>query len=154
MSCGIRPIGGGAIGSGSGGQSTFAVPIADIQRGAWSSSTGTDLYEAVNEQLPDDTSEITSELDPVNDVSEFLLEPLTDPGVDFGHLLKYRYKKVGAGTADIIVRLKQGATTISTFTHNDISSSYTLAEQVIADAEAATITDYTDLRVEFTAIKA
>lgn len=154
MAGGIRPIGGGAIGSGSGVQSTFVVPISDILRGGWAPSLGNSLFAAINEDTPDDSDTILSSLNPTNDVSEVGLDATADPGVDFGHVLKYRFRKLGPGNADIIMKLKQGATVIATFTHNDISSSYTLAEQVISDSDAADITNYSNLRVEITANKA
>jgi len=157
MSGGLRSIGGGAIGSGAGGASgatLFLIPISDISRGAWRASTGLNLFAMVDDEAPDDSDFITSSKNPSADAYTLLLEPGVDPGVDFGHKLIYRFRKVGAGTADITVCLKQGATTIATFTHTDISASYTLAEQVLSDAEAATITDYTNLRFEATATKA
>jgi len=152
---GLSSVGGNAIGAlataGSGG--LVAIPIADIGRGAWTSSSGGGIFEAVNETSFDDSDSVFSSTNPVNDVFVVLLQEVTDPSVDFGHVLKYRFRKTGAGRADIIVKLKQADTVIATFSHSDINGAYTLAEQRLADAQAASITNYADLRVEITATK-
>ncbi|HMB77155.1 MAG TPA: hypothetical protein VKN76_12200 [Kiloniellaceae bacterium] len=155
MSGGLRALGAGAIGAcaGIGHKGKLAVPVADVSRGAWTSVLAANLFEAINSQVYDDSDHATSSQNPLNDVFAVRLAEVTDPGVDFGHILKYRYRKVGSGRADITVKLKQADTVIATFSHSDIGSAYSLAEQRLSDAQAASITDYADLRVEVTANK-
>jgi hypothetical protein len=107
----------------------------------------------LNSQVFDDSDQATSSDNPAGDSFTVRLAEVADPGVDFGHVLKYRYRKVGAGRADITVTLKQGETAIASFSHSDIGSAYTLAEQRLSQAQAAAITDYSDLRVEVIANK-
>ena len=155
MSGGLRALGAGAIGTrtGIGSQGQLAIPVADVVRGAWISLLAANLFEAINSQVYDDSDYARSPENPVGDVFTVRLAEVADPGVDHGHVLKYRFRKVGVGQADITVKLKQGDTVIATFSHSDISGAYTLAEQRLSDPQAASITNYADLRVEVTANK-
>ena len=67
------------------------------------------------------------------------------PGVTTGHIARYRAK----GTGSLTVRLIQGTTVIATNTPS-ITGAYQTFSFTLSGAEAATITDYTDLRLRFT----
>lgn len=70
-----------------------------------------------------------------------------DPVVHTGHIVRYRIK----GTSAIIVSLLQGAATIKSWTHDPAPSEYTTFAQTLAEADAAGITNYADLRIKFEA---
>jgi len=53
-----------------------------------------------------------------------------------------------AASADLVVRLKQGATTIATWTHNAIGTSYVDAVQTLTAPQLAAITDFNNLLIE------
>jgi len=89
-----------------------------------------------------------------------MMEDAADPNTDEYHIVEYRYKSGGSGTINLTVRLKQGTTTIASWQHNSIGPSWvdayqTLtwvdAYQTLTSQEANSITDYTDLRIEFEA---
>lgn len=52
---------------------------------------------------------------------------------------------------NLTVRLMQGTTQIASWTHTGIGTGFTLATQTLSTTEADSITDYTDLRLRFTA---
>lgn len=65
----------------------------------------------------------------------------TDPGVDTGHVLRYR------GSGDFTARIKSGTATIAEWAES--LGSLTTVERTLTEGQAAAITDYSDLRVEF-----
>ena len=124
----------------------YARPDADVSDGAWLPSTGTDLYSCVDEASYDDADFIyTTSLS----ACTVGLSSVLDPGIHTGHTVRYRAK--GDGSADIVVTLKQGTTTIATWTETNAAQTVTAYEHTLATGEAATITDYTDLRLTFEA---
>lgn len=124
---------------------------ADISDGSWTTDTGgTILYAAIDEVSADDADYIQSSLGPSNDSCEVSLSnpvsSLTTP-----LKVRYRYKKSDGEQIDLTVELVQGTTVIATWTHTAIGTTITAAEQTLSAPEAASITDFTDLRVRFTA---
>jgi len=79
--------------------------------------------------------------------------PLSTVETTMPQRVRYRYKKENAdSTINLTVRLVEGASTvIATWTHNDISTTVTESEQTLTAPQVASITDYTDLHVEFEA---
>ena len=75
----------------------------------------------------------------------------SDPGVHSGHTLRVSFRKaatVGNPTTRIRVRLYQGAVAITGEQQTSAATtSYVTFEYTLSTAEAAAITDYTDLRV-------
>jgi len=126
-------------------------PDADITDGSWTDQDGgTNLFAAIDEPVLSDSDYIKSSSNPVNDVCEVRLsDPGSAPSQPFE--VFYRYKKSGGATIDLIVKLVQGTTVIATWTHNDISSSFVTASQVLSGGEFASITDFNDLRIRFEA---
>ncbi len=79
---------------------------------------------------------------------------MSDPLVSQGHTISYRYKKnaPGGDQIDLTVRLVQGTTVIASWTHTNIDA-LTQVTQILTGAQADSITDYTDLRLRFEAVK-
>lgn len=127
-------------------------PDADSADGGWTNESGnnTNLFASIDETAASDSDYIQSALTPVNDI---VTVRLSDPSAGVGQPVNvsYRYQKVGSDTIDLIVRLKQGATTKATWTHSNISTSYVDARQTLSGGEFASITDWTDLFLEFEA---
>lgn len=80
------------------------------------------------------------------------LSSVTNPQTSSNHIVSYVYRKSGGtSTIDITTRLMQGGTQIATWIHNNVGSSFTLAQQTLTGVQAGSITDYSNLRLEFTA---
>ena len=123
----------------------FARPTADASTGTWVSSLGGPLYAAIDEVTADDADYISTTYGSVCEVS---LGSLIDPAVSAGHKVRYR---LAADAGGIIVRLRQGSTTIAFWTHNPAPASLTTYEQTLSGAEADSITDYSALKLQFEA---
>lgn len=77
------------------------------------------------------------------------LSDLIDPEVSHDHYLRYKYKKNESGDqVDLVFRIKEGATTIASWSHTDIPTTLTRKDQLLTSSEAAAISDYTNLDVE------
>ena len=124
----------------------YARPTSDVTTGAWVSSLGGSLAAAIDETIADDADYISTTY---GSVCEVVYGSLADPGVSSGHKVRYR---IAADAGGIIVRLRQGATTIASWTHNPAPTSLTTFEQTLSGAEADSITDYTALKIQFEAI--
>lgn len=124
-----------------------ARPITDLSNTGWVPSSGGDLYPMVGETVRDDGTYITATA--VGALCELDLADLADPDVSTGHLPTLVLSAPGGG--GITVRLRQGTTTIATWTYHPgaTPTEYTPA---LSGAEADSITDYTALRLQFEAI--
>lgn len=133
-------------------------PTSDISAGNWTPSTGSTLFGTIDELTLSDTDYDQSGLSPVSaDVMEVKFQAGGDPGVSndgADHHIKYRLGKdsTGGDQIDMTVKLYQGATLIHTWTHTAVDA-LTTFDQTLSDAEANSITDYSDLRLRFSAIK-
>lgn len=126
-------------------------PDADNTDGSWTTdSGGTTLFAALDETVADDADYIQSALRPSNDLCKI---GLSDPSGTMTEPMKvrYRYKKdlAGDGSIELRVRLLQGTTQITSWTHSNIAASFVTAEQTLSSGEFASITDFTDLYLEF-----
>lgn len=131
-------------------------PASDSSVGQWTDENdGTvNIFNSINEVSADDNDYIKSELDPVASVYRLKLGTAVDPGVHTNHMVRYRYKKSSSnGTMNLVVRLKNGVTTIATWTHNDIGSAWLTTTQTLTEVQAGNITNYADLYIEFEATK-
>jgi hypothetical protein len=125
----------------------FARPDVDITDGAWLASTGSsDLYTCIDEASYNDTDYIFTRSLGTTAIS---LSSLDDPSTSSDHIIRYRAK--GDGSTDLIVRLKQGTTTIATWTETNVATSETTFSHTLTSGEADSITDYSNLTVEFEA---
>jgi len=125
----------------------FARPDGDQAIGSWTDDGGgtTNIYQSIDETVASDSDFIQSETNPAsNSLYEATLSNVTDPAVSTGHIVRYRYRKDNADqTINIVVRLKQGASTIASATHSNISTSFTAGTFTLSGAEADNITVYT-----------
>lgn len=144
MTFGASPYGASPI-----GDTGFAVatvqllrPTSDISAGAWTASSGSDLYAMLDETTASDADYITTSS---ASSSEVAFGTGLDPLSSAGHTIRFRAQ----GTGGLTVTLLQGATTIATYTPT-ITASYALYSYTLSGAEADAITNYGDLRVRFT----
>lgn len=129
-------------------------PDGDISLNGWTDQAGgtTDIWQAIDELTADDDDYVRSPLGPASEIYTFHLSDAVDPSVSGGHIIRYRYHKEDAiGTVSLTVRLLDGASEIAEWVHSDITDTVTEASQTLTDAQADSITDYTDLRVELEA---
>ncbi len=132
----------------------FARPDSDVTTGAWVPIGGpATLFDTMNEVVASDTDFAESDSNPTFELMEVGLSNLDDPALSTGHVLRYRYQKDSAAGAqiDLVVDLVQGTTVIATFTHLDIQPGFITQAQALTAPQADAITDYTDLRIRFTA---
>jgi len=123
----------------------FARPVSDSSTGGWVASGGGSLYAAIDETPASDADYIST----TNaSVCEVALSTLTDPVSSTGHVVRYR---IAADSGGITVRLRQGTTTIATWTHAAAPASLTTYEQTLSSGEADAITNYAALKLQFEA---
>jgi len=138
--------------------SQLLAPSADSVDGAWTDQAGgTSLAAAIDETTASDTDYIRSELSPSNSGCRVKLGAGTDPASSTGHVIHWRPGKSATGgeTIDMTVKLRQGGgnslgagTLIATFTRNNVDA-FTSYAETLSGGEADSITDYTDLYLEF-----
>ena len=137
----------------------FARPTTDVTDGTWTDQAGgVSLFAAIDEVTASDADYIQSAVATLTaDVAEIALGTITDPAVSTGHVVRYRYgKDTAAGdVVNLTVSLRQGtATEIASWTHAGLSEVTATVSQTLTAAQADAITDYTALRLRFSAIKA
>ncbi len=126
-----------------------AYPISDISSGAWSPSTGSDLYAMCDEDPHDsDTTNIEGF---GNTTCEMQLTSLTEPVSGSFHTLSIvvRTRNPGA-TITLTMYVIQGTTVIASDSFQVSSTSYVTESYSLTASEISSITDYTDLRVRLT----
>jgi hypothetical protein len=129
-------------------------PGADDTDGTWTNqaASATDLYATIDESSPNDSDYIQSASSPTNDLTKIRL---SDPtvGVDTSLPIKVRYR-VWANTADeeidLVINLVEGSTVRATWTET-LTTTPTTTERTLTGGEAASITDWTNLYLEFDA---
>jgi hypothetical protein len=132
---------------------TFLRPDTDAANSGWTTQSGgtSNLYLTIDEAAPpNDTDFIQSSISPTSDVVRFRISDPTT-GVAQPFKVRYRYGIVGSGTLTITVRLKQATTVIKSWVHTDATSTFKTVTQTLSSGEFASITDLTDLFVEFEA---
>jgi len=123
----------------------YARPVSDVSAGGWTASTGSDLFAMLDETTADDADYITTTSATTCEVA---LGSLSDPAVSTGHIVRYR---ISGDAGGIIVRLREGGTTIASWTHNPAPASLTTYEQTLSSGEANSITNYAALKLQFEA---
>ena len=139
----------------------FARPDSDASIGSWTGSpvnTVGNRWQNIDETSASDSDFVRSQNDPSNSAAEFGLSNVTDPLLSSGHIVRYRYRKgeTGGGqpgTVNITVELRQGTTVIASQTHNNAGTSFADGSFTLTSGQADGITDYTDLRLRFSANK-
>lgn len=135
----------------------FSRPNADLARGGWlNNAGGAELFSAIDEADASDLDFIQSPAldDAETDTCELALQDVNNPGVDYGHRIGVRFRKVNvAGTqvANFTVQLVQGATVIAGKTYSNVGTGWITDEWEMTPAQAAAITNYDDLRIRFVA---
>ena len=130
---------------------SYARPDADSADGGWSNQAGsqTNLYASIDETVADDADYIASSASN-NDIVKLSLSDVSS--VSNPTTVRYRYKKNSGGDpapVNMQATLLQGSTVIAQWQHNDISTSYTLAEQSLSSGQFSAISDLTNLFLQF-----
>lgn len=128
----------------------YAVPISDTVVGTWITAP---LYAKIDETTASDADSITSATKPEASTCKVKLSNLTDPNMSTGHIVRYRYQKdAAAGQAiALTIKLMQASTIIAQHTDSNISNGWTTSSFTLTSGEANSITDYTDLYLQFEA---
>lgn len=122
------------------------VPIEDVTDGTWSPSSGTELYQMLDEQPADDDDYIHTS---GASMCEVRFAAASDPSSSTGHVVSYRAR--GDGATDLIVKLMEGTTQIAAWTETAVPVAFTLFQHTLSGAEADAIGDYSNLRLRFEA---
>jgi hypothetical protein len=129
-------------------------PVADTTIGGWATELAStvSLYASIDETVASDSDYIISgnlEGSTVADV--YIAKLTTGQTVALPFTVRYRYGKDVSGSqqVDLGVRLLQGTTAVSTWSHLDISSNWVTTSQTVTTS--ATITDFNNLFLEFSA---
>ena len=129
-------------------------PGSDASAGSWTPSTGGSLFGCIDEAARGDSDYIQSGANPSGDACIVKLASMTDPGVDAGFHLQWAAGAIGT-TGTIVGSLRQGnspGTEIAAWTHSNLPvGSFQEFDDVITSAQAANITDFTDLYLKFVA---
>lgn len=121
-------------------------PASDVSDGTWlTESEGSNLWDSINEPLPVNPADFIYTLG--TSLCEVLLDPGTAPAADTEHTVLYEAR--GNGVADMKVQLKQGAAVIAEWTETAVPVAATRYTHTLTVPQAASITDYTDLRLVF-----
>jgi hypothetical protein len=141
----------------------FGRPSADTHKGNWSGDPdNTNLFENLNDATANDASFVQSEFAPASSPYVTKLSNMTDPGVNTGHVVRYRYYKDPSAGAQVnlVVELRKNyvseasqGTLIASATHNDIPGGVTAGSISLSTMEADAITgaEYEDLYLRFVA---
>ena len=120
-------------------------PISDIAKGAWTPSSGSDLYAMLDEGAADAADYIVA-TSPTS--CEMRLSVGATPSASGDRILRYCLLP---GTGSIAAELRQGSTTLAAWGPHHLTASAQDFAQTLTAGQAAAITDYSDLRVVFTA---
>lgn len=125
-------------------------PDSDVSISGWTNELGSsvNIYQSIDEVIPNDSDYaiVNPTASPISGkwgLSTF------DPNLSRAHLVRYRFRKQYSGTVNLTVRLLQDTTTIASWIHSDISSSWTSVQKELSGVQADNITDYSILRLEF-----
>ena len=131
----------------------YARPDADVSAGNWSPSTGSDLYAVIDEAVTDDSDYISvTDSDGSAETCQVELSGVTDPVSDSDHIITVRASEDSwASTVGLAITLKQGATTIATYTESAMDDNATDYPHTLTTGEADSITNYSALTLVFDA---
>lgn len=135
-----------------------ARPISDVAIGGWKTYLGgtTNLYQMIDEQIPDDADYIKSSNieSGQDDTTKFGLASRTDPQTPDNHTVSARLRKTpvsGSLTTNCVVSLYQGVTLIAEWTESNVGTDWVTVEHTLTAGQANSITDYSALRLHFKA---
>lgn len=134
-------------------QVLYLHPDADDTDGSWTNeaASATNLFASIDESWPAvDTDYIQSVHDPAPDICKIRLSnpagSLNDPT-----RVRTKYYSRGESPGTLVVRLKQGATEIASWTYGNIAGIPTASVETLTAPQLAAITDPTDLFLWFEA---
>lgn len=125
----------------------YARPDSDVAAGGWATAP---LYQKIDETPYSDSDYITDTfIGGAGTAVTVGLSNVGDPGVSSGHIIRVRFRvdDIVSGSWTVTVRLYEGATTRST-DNATANTSFTTSTFTLSTAEANSITDYTNLRIE------
>lgn len=133
----------------------YARPDADLDAAGWATAPLFSKLQTYPWNATGAGTFIDSPNNPTGLDSEsvkFSLNNVTDPGTNKGHRLRVVWYKNGTSTMRGDVELRQGTTLIASFANTSTSvlvngSRDMFDTYLLTEAEAAAITDYTDLRI-------
>lgn len=129
-------------------------PDSTSSAGGWLTNTGgSNLHTAIDEGSADDSDYIISASNPTADVCKIGLSDFTNfiaTGY-IGHVRYYKLESGGSATINLRVRVLEGSTARASWTFSNIGTSAVTAELSLSSSEAASITDATNLYLEFCA---
>lgn len=134
----------------------FARPVSLISNTGWVASSGTELWDMLDESIPDDagTAVFTPAPPLASPGNAFTvgLSPVTDPLSSTGHVIHIRGRKPQAGKRiDGTVELVDGSTVIATLTIANLASvTWTDYSYTLSAAQADAIVQYSALRLRVT----
>ena len=135
-------------------------PDADTSISDWTNQAGgtTGIFGTIDEAISDDADYIQSPLPPSGSVARFRL---SDPSLGNGTIasplvVSYRFKRDNTNDQLLTVSLKQGTTLIASWTHSGagLTQTFQTVEQTLTAPQLASITDFTNLFIEFQASSA
>lgn len=134
-------------------------PDGDVTITGWTDEGGatTSLFQSIDEDVADTADYIRSPLDPQGGTNLYQCSLTDYTGTVDTNLLQqvsYQIKKdsVNSSQQNLTVRLKEGVTTIATWTHTDVTAaSWQIINQTLTAPQKAAITNYNDCRLEFEA---
>jgi len=134
------------------GPTQFARPDGTVSGTGWATGDHTDIDEVSR----DDADFTTSLALGKNDIDVWIVtqSDVTDPQTSDNHFVNYTFRQGSLVDNDVIldVKLLQGATVIASWTESSLTASFQQSNQTLSTAQADSITNYNDLRLNFTAI--
>ena len=134
----------------------FVRAASDISAGNWTPSTGGTLFATINETPENDSNYDTSGSATASaDIMEVKFGSATLVPSTGYLIVRYAYGKntTGGDIVNLTVRLVQGTTIIASWVHNAIPTGTTVATQQLTSGQFAAISNFTDLRLRFEAVK-
>lgn len=131
-----------------------AHPSADDTDGNWTTELGsaTDIYASIDEDRADVAEYAESGGSPTLDILKVKIDSLTDPATGDEHVMHACYQKSSTSEViDLRVRLLQDTTEIASWAYNAITTVLTYVREELTTGEANSITNYSDLYLEFRA---
>lgn len=131
----------------------YLYAVSDSSLGSWKDQSGgtTNIYTAIDEETPSDSDYVKSPDLPAANTYRFKIGNASDPSNHTNHKISFRLRKPFAvGTLNLTVRVMEGVTQRASWTHS-VTTDWTTVVKEMSEAEAASITDYTNLFIELEA---
>jgi hypothetical protein len=137
----------------------YVRPDSDISKGGWTDQVSGNnngiLYDDIDETVRNDVDHVTSQSISASAPTDTMIIGMSDaqdPNRADAHVVKYVYRKNGTGgiNLNLTVILLQGTTPIASWSHGNIGTSFTLTQQTLTESQANSISNYNDLRLQFT----